>query len=140
MDSNSPTEIDGIGLVFHFLFFFLFFWVENKLGSNLLLAHRNSTTSGEVKLEGAANSTPHIGLLQGDRTQPTPQPHQHPDTHKMAPPLIDPALFDQIKVQIEQDTVIRKQLDQILDDLNQQVSFTQGLLTRIHSTPRSKCL
>lgn len=54
--------------------------------------------------------------------------------------MIDPALFDQIKAQIEQDTVIRKQLDQILDDLNQQVSFTQGLLTRIHSTPRSKCL
>ncbi|KAK3898753.1 Translin [Staphylotrichum tortipilum] len=56
----------------------------------------------------------------------------------MALPMIDPALFDQIKTQIEQDTVIRKQLDQILDDLNQQVSFTQGLLTRIHSTPRSK--
>lgn len=57
----------------------------------------------------------------------------------MAPPMIDPALFDQLKTKIEEDGSIRKELDQILDDLNQQVSFTQGLQSRIHSTPRSKC-
>lgn len=57
----------------------------------------------------------------------------------MAPPMIDPTLFDQLKSKIEEDTNIRKELDQILDDLNQQVSFTQGLQSRIHSTPRSKC-
>ena len=57
----------------------------------------------------------------------------------MATPLIDPALFDQLKAKIEEDTDIRKGLDQILDDLNQHVSSTQGLQTRIHSTPRSKC-
>ncbi|EAQ90756.1 hypothetical protein CHGG_02691 [Chaetomium globosum CBS 148.51] len=54
----------------------------------------------------------------------------------MAPPMIDPALFDELKTKIEEDTNIRKELDQILDDLNQQVSFTQGVLSRIHSTPR----
>ncbi len=54
-------------------------------------------------------------------------------------PLIDPALFDQLKAKIEEDTDVRKGLDQILDDLNQHVSSTQGLQTRIHSTPRSKC-
>lgn len=53
--------------------------------------------------------------------------------------MIDPALFDQLKSKIEEDTSIRKELDQILDDLNQHVSFTQGLQSRIHSTPRSKC-
>jgi hypothetical protein len=58
---------------------------------------------------------------------------------KMAPPMIDPALFDQLKSRIEEDTSVRKELDQILDDLNQHVSFTQGLLSRIHSTPRAKC-
>jgi len=57
----------------------------------------------------------------------------------MAPPMIDPALFDQLKSKVEEDTSIRKELDQILDDLNQHVSFTQGLQSRIHSTPRSKC-
>lgn len=57
----------------------------------------------------------------------------------MAPPMIDPALFDQLKTKIEEDTSVRKELDQILDDLNQHVSFTQGLLSRIHSTPRPKC-
>ncbi|KAG7288698.1 hypothetical protein NEMBOFW57_005054 [Staphylotrichum longicolle] len=56
----------------------------------------------------------------------------------MAPPMIDPALFDQLKSKIEEDSSIRKELDQILDDLNQHVSFTQGLQSRIHSTPRTK--
>lgn len=55
-------------------------------------------------------------------------------------PLIDPALFDQLKAKIEEDTEIRKELEKIIDDLSQHVSFTQGLLSRIHSTPRSKCL
>lgn len=54
--------------------------------------------------------------------------------------LIDPALFDQLKAKIEEDTEIRKELEKIIDDLSQHVSFTQGLLSRIHSTPRSKCL
>ena len=58
----------------------------------------------------------------------------------MAPPLIAPELFDQLKARIEEDTGVRKELDQILDDLNQEVSFTQGLQSRIHSTPRAKCL
>jgi hypothetical protein len=54
--------------------------------------------------------------------------------------MIDPALFGELKSKIEEDISVRKELDQILDDLEQHVSFTQGLLSRIHSTPRSKCL
>lgn len=56
----------------------------------------------------------------------------------MAPHMIDPALFEQLKSKIEEDTVVRKELDRIIDDLSQQVSYTQGVLSRIHSTPRSK--
>lgn len=57
----------------------------------------------------------------------------------MAPPMIDPALFDQLKDNIEKDSSIRKDLEQIIEELNQNVSYTQGVLTKIHSTPRSKC-
>jgi hypothetical protein len=53
--------------------------------------------------------------------------------------MIDPSLFDQLKAKIEEDTSVRKELDQILDDLNEHVSYTQGVLSRIHATPRSKC-
>ncbi|EAA31675.1 Translin [Neurospora crassa] len=56
----------------------------------------------------------------------------------MAPPMIDPALFDQLKDNIEKDSSIRKDLEQIIEELNQNVSYTQGVLTKIHSTPRSK--
>jgi len=57
----------------------------------------------------------------------------------MAPAMIDPALFDQLKSSIERETTIRKDLEQIVDELSQSVSFTQGVLSRIHFTPRSKC-
>lgn len=57
----------------------------------------------------------------------------------MAPPMIDPALFDQLRANIEEDAAVRKELEQIIDELNQDVSFTQGILSKIHSTPRSKC-
>jgi len=53
--------------------------------------------------------------------------------------MIDPSLFEQLRVKIEEDTVIRKELDKIIDELVQHVSFTQGVLSRIHSTPRAKC-
>ena len=58
----------------------------------------------------------------------------------MATPLINPELFAQLKTKIEADSAIKKELDQIVDELNQNVAYTQGVLSRIHSTPRSKCL
>lgn len=58
----------------------------------------------------------------------------------MATPMVDPELFEQLKAKIEQDTAIRKELDKIIDELTSYVSYTQGLLSRIHSTPRSKCM
>ncbi|KAK4449180.1 Translin [Podospora aff. communis PSN243] len=54
------------------------------------------------------------------------------------PSLIDPSLFDQLRARIDQDTAIRKDLEKIIDDLQQHVAYTQGLLSRIHSTPRAK--
>ncbi|KAK3325607.1 Translin [Apodospora peruviana] len=56
----------------------------------------------------------------------------------MATPMIDPALFAELKSKIEEDSVVKKELDQIIDELNQNVAYTQGVLSRIHSTPRAK--
>ncbi|KAM7191478.1 Translin [Naviculisporaceae sp. PSN 640] len=56
----------------------------------------------------------------------------------MAAPLIDPELFSQLKAKIEADSIVKKDLDQIIDDLSQHVAYTQGVLTKIHSTPRSE--
>jgi len=57
----------------------------------------------------------------------------------MADSLIDPSLFDQLKTKIEEDSKIRQDLSDIVEILGQQVAFTQGLLSRVHSTPRSQC-
>jgi len=56
----------------------------------------------------------------------------------MAVPLIDPELFDQLKNNIEEDVTVKKEVERLVDELSLQVAFTQALLTRIHSTPRSK--
>ena len=58
----------------------------------------------------------------------------------MSQPMIDPALFGQLAARIEEDSSVKKELDQIIDELNQRVAFTQGVLSKIHSTPRSRCL
>ncbi|KAH8893411.1 putative sequence-specific DNA binding protein [Thozetella sp. PMI_491] len=56
----------------------------------------------------------------------------------MASPLIDPALFEQLKAKIEEDAKVRQELHDIVEELSQQVAYVQGLLSRIHSTPRSQ--
>ncbi len=57
----------------------------------------------------------------------------------MSGSLIDPALFEQLKAKIEEDSKVRQDLTEIVEELSQQVAFVQGLLSRIHSTPRSQC-
>lgn len=56
----------------------------------------------------------------------------------MAQSLIDPALFAQLKAQMEGDARIKKELNPLVDELAEHVAYTQGMLSRVHSTPRSE--
>lgn len=53
--------------------------------------------------------------------------------------MIDPQIFDHLKAKIDEDTQARDELTQIVQKLERDVSYTQGLLSRVHSTPRSAC-
>lgn len=53
--------------------------------------------------------------------------------------MIDPQIFDHLKAKIDEDTQARDELTQIIQKLERDVSYTQGLLSRVHSTPRSAC-
>lgn len=53
--------------------------------------------------------------------------------------MIDPALFEQLKGKIEEDDKARDDLNQICQTLEKDVSYAQGVLSRVHSTPRSQC-
>jgi hypothetical protein len=53
--------------------------------------------------------------------------------------MVDPQLFDQLKSKIEEDNKVRQELGQITEKLDREVAYAQGVLSRIHSTPRSKC-
>lgn len=53
--------------------------------------------------------------------------------------MIDPQIFDHLKAKIDEDIQAREELNQILQELERNVSFAQGILSRVHSTPRSHC-
>lgn len=53
--------------------------------------------------------------------------------------MIDPALFEHLKSRIEEDLKAREDLSQITQLLERDVAFAQGVLSRVHSTPRSQC-
>lgn len=53
--------------------------------------------------------------------------------------MIDPQLFEQLKTKIDEDTKARDDLSQIIQKLERDVSYAQGLLSRVHSTPRARC-
>lgn len=57
----------------------------------------------------------------------------------MAPAMIDPQIFDQLKHNLEEDTKVHKSLSEIIDQLEIQIAYAQGLLSRIHGTPRAEC-
>lgn len=57
----------------------------------------------------------------------------------MAPSMIDPQIFDQLKTKLEEDTKVTKSLYDIIDQLQTQIAYAQGLLSRIHGTPRAEC-
>lgn len=51
--------------------------------------------------------------------------------------MIDPQIFEHLKSKIDEDTKARDDLNQIIQKLERDSSYTQGLLSRVHSTPRS---
>lgn len=53
--------------------------------------------------------------------------------------MIDPQIFEHLKAKIDEDTQARDELTQIIQKLERDVSYTQGLLSRVHSTPRAAC-
>ena len=53
--------------------------------------------------------------------------------------MIDPQLFEQLKAKIDEDTKARDDLSHIIQKLERDVSYAQGLLSRVHSTPRARC-
>ncbi|KAK7753942.1 Glycosylphosphatidylinositol (GPI) anchor assembly protein [Diatrype stigma] len=55
-----------------------------------------------------------------------------------SPPMIDPSIFEYLKTSGEEEIVVNDSLHKIIAELNRHVSTSQGLLSRIHSTPSSK--
>jgi hypothetical protein len=53
--------------------------------------------------------------------------------------MIAPEIFENLKANIEDDAKVREDLTQIVQKLDKAVSYTQGLLSQIHSTRRSEC-
>ncbi|SPN97486.1 related to translin [Cephalotrichum gorgonifer] len=51
-------------------------------------------------------------------------------------PLIDPAVFPDLKEKIEEETKVKDALTQIVSKLEGVDSYARGLLTRVHATPR----
>ncbi|KAM0261860.1 hypothetical protein ACHAQJ_002063 [Trichoderma viride] len=57
-----------------------------------------------------------------------------------APPqtLLDPSIFTSLQSKLEEETEVRDTLSQIVQRLERAVATAQGLLSRVHSTPRSR--
>lgn len=53
--------------------------------------------------------------------------------------MIDPQIFEHLKAKIDEETQAKDELNQIVQKLERDVSYTQGLLSRVHSTPRASC-
>ena len=54
-------------------------------------------------------------------------------------PFLDPSIFESLKANIEEESQVREALTQIVQRLERAVGQAQGLLSRVHSTPRSRC-
>lgn len=52
--------------------------------------------------------------------------------------MIDPKIFESLKAKAEEETKVSEELSLRTKTLDRDVSYAQGLLTRIHSTPKSK--
>ena len=54
--------------------------------------------------------------------------------------MIDPKIFDELKAKLEEETAVRKKVKDQVDDIELMVAYIQGLLSKVHSTPRSGCM
>ncbi|KHN96535.1 Translin family protein [Metarhizium album ARSEF 1941] len=52
--------------------------------------------------------------------------------------LLDPSIFSHLESKLEEETQVRDSLTQIVQKLERSVASAQGLLSRVHSTPRSR--
>ncbi|VUC23725.1 unnamed protein product [Clonostachys rosea] len=52
--------------------------------------------------------------------------------------LLDPSIFEYLKDNLEEESRIRETLTQIIQRLERSVASAQALLSRVHSTPRSR--
>lgn len=55
-------------------------------------------------------------------------------------PLLDPSIFDYLKSKLDEETEVRDTLSNIVQRLERAVSSAQALLSRVHSTPRARCM
>lgn len=55
------------------------------------------------------------------------------------PTLLDPSIFASLDSKIEEEAQVRDTLTQIVQKLERSVASAQGLLSRVHSTPRARC-
>ena len=53
--------------------------------------------------------------------------------------MIDPALFDSLKSQMDEDIQVRDELSHIIQSFEREIAYAQGVLSRVHSTPRTQC-
>ncbi|KAJ4022503.1 Translin-1 [Fusarium irregulare] len=53
-------------------------------------------------------------------------------------PLLDPSIFSHLQEKIDEETNVRDNLSQIVQRLERAVATAQGLLSRVHSTPRAR--
>ncbi|KAL7901550.1 Translin [Trichoderma sp. SZMC 28014] len=54
------------------------------------------------------------------------------------PSLLDPSIFSSLEAKLEEETQVRDTLSQIVQRLERAVATAQGLLSRVHSTPRAR--
>lgn len=53
--------------------------------------------------------------------------------------LLDPSIFADLEAKVDEETQVRDALGQMVQRLDRAVAAAQGLLSRVHSTPRSRC-
>ncbi|KAF4506425.1 hypothetical protein G6O67_006514 [Ophiocordyceps sinensis] len=53
-------------------------------------------------------------------------------------PLLDPSIFAYLEAKVDEETQARDAVGQIVQRLDRAVAAAQGLLSRVHSTPRSR--
>lgn len=54
-------------------------------------------------------------------------------------PLLDPAIFPHLKDKMDEETRVKEQLTQIVQKIEAANSYAQGILSRVHATPRRNC-